>query len=67
MTWQIGLGLACLWLVAIYLILEFMSFAKRGDSDQWREFTEHQWKDIRKQDFRRRMEDRARKERAGIR
>jgi hypothetical protein len=67
MTWQIGLGLACLWLVAIYLILEFMSFAKRGGSDDWREFTEHQWKDIRRMDMRRRLEDRARKERAGIR
>ena len=66
MTWQIGLGLACLWLVAIYLILEFMGFVKRNDRDMM-EFTEHQWKDIRKQDQRRRMEERARKERAGIR
>ena len=66
MSWQLGLILACLWLVAIYLILEFMGFVKRNDRDMM-EFTEHQWKDIRKQDFRRRMEDRARKERAGIR
>lgn len=66
MTWAIGLALACLWLVAIYLILEFMGFVKRNDRDMM-EFTEHQWKDIRKQDLRRRMEDRARKERAGIR
>ena len=56
----------CLWLVAIYLILEFMGFVKRNDRDMM-EFTEQQWKDIRKQDFRRRMEERARKERAGIR
>jgi predicted outer membrane lipoprotein len=66
MSWALGLSLACLWLVAIYLILEFMGFVKRNDRDMM-EFTEHQWKDIRKQDFRRRMEDRARKERAGIR
>jgi predicted outer membrane lipoprotein len=66
MSWALGLILACLWLVAIYLILEFMGFVKRNDKDMM-EFTEHQWKDLRKQDFRRRMEDRARKERAGIR
>ena len=66
MSWALGLTLACLWLVAIYLILEFMGFVKRGDQE-WRDFSEHQWKDIRKQDLRRRMEERARKERAGIR
>lgn len=66
MTWQIGAMLFCGWLVVMYLILEFMGFVKRNDRDMM-EFTEHQWKDIRKQDFRRRMEDRARKERAGIR
>lgn len=66
MTWQIGLGLACLWLVAVYLILEFMSFAKRGDQD-WQSFSEQQWRDLRRMDLRRRLEDRARKERAGIR
>jgi predicted outer membrane lipoprotein len=66
MSWSLGLMLACGWLVAIYLILEFMGFVKRNDRDMM-EFTEHQWKDIRKQDQRRRMEERARKERAGIR
>jgi hypothetical protein len=66
MTWQIGAMLFFLWLIAMYLILRLFDFVKRSDQD-WREFTEHQWKDIRKQDFRRRMEERARKERAGIR
>lgn len=67
MTWQIGLMLFCLWIIAVYLILELFSFAKRGGSDDWRDFSEHQWKDLRREDFRRRMEERARKERAGIR
>ena len=67
MTWQIGLGLACLWLVAIYLILEFMSFAKRGGSDDWRDFSEHQWKDLRRDELRRRIEENGRKQRMGVR
>jgi hypothetical protein len=65
MSWATGLMLACLWLVAVYLILEFLSFAKRGDSD-YGDFTEHQWKDLRRQDARRRMEERGRKTQAGI-
>lgn len=67
MTWALGLILACLWLIVMYVLLAVLGYVKRGDSDQWREFTEHQWKDIRRMDLRRRLEDRARKERAGIR
>lgn len=66
MTWALGLTLACLWLVAIYLILEFMSFAKRGDQE-WRDFSEHQWKDLRRDEMRRRIEENGRKQRMGVR
>lgn len=66
MTWQTGAMLFCGWLIVMYLILRMFDFVKRGDQD-WRDFSEHQWKDLRRQDFRRRMEDRARRERAGIR
>jgi hypothetical protein len=41
MSWQIGLMLACGWLVAIYLILAFFDVAKRGDRD-WND--DYQWK-----------------------
>ena len=67
MTWQIGAMLFCGWLVAIYLILEFMSFAKRGGSDDWRDFSEHQWKDLRRDELRRRIEENGRKQRMGVR
>jgi hypothetical protein len=67
MTYQIGLMLAFGALALLGLILTLFRINPRDDREEWREFTEHQWKDIRKQDFRRRMEDRARKERAGIR
>jgi predicted outer membrane lipoprotein len=66
-SWALGLTLACLWLVAIYLILEFMGFAKRGGSDDWRDFNEHQWKDLRRDDLRRRIEENGRKARMGVR
>jgi predicted outer membrane lipoprotein len=41
MSWQLGLMLFCGWLVVMYLILEFMSFTKRGGEDfddayQWK-------------------------------
>lgn len=67
MTYQLGLMLAFGALALLGLVLTLFRINPRDDREEWREFTEHQWKDIRKQDFRRRMEERARKERAGIR
>lgn len=67
MSWATGGILFCLWLIVMYVLLAVLGFVKRGDSDQWNDFTEHQWKDLRRMDLRRRLEDRARNERAGIR
>ena len=67
MTFQLGLMLAFGALALLGLVLTLFRINPRDDREDWREFTEHQWKDIRKQDFRRRMEERARKERSGIR
>lgn len=66
MSWATGGILFCLWLIVMYVLLAVLGFAKRGDSD-YGDFSEHQWKDLRRMDLRRRLEDQARNERAGIR
>jgi hypothetical protein len=48
----LGLILACLWLIVMYVLLAVLGFAKRSDSD-YGDFTEHQWKDLRRDELRR--------------
>lgn len=59
MTWQTGAMLALLSLIAIYFVLALFSINPRDDDEDWQEFNRDQAK--------RRLEERGRKTRDGIR